>query len=504
MPPTIEELKELKITKAKVMSSMLFSTRYMFKNHHKRKFVIGDHHRIICKVLDDVINGKLTRVIINIAPRYGKTEVAVKQFIARGLGINPAAKFIHLSYSDTLALDNSEEVRDIVQEPYYQALFPNVQIKPDTKAKKKWYTTAGGGVYATSTGGQITGFGAGNVQEDEDDIFADDDFPMGGELFGGAIIIDDAIKPEDADSEVKRERINMRFDSTIRSRVNSRLTPIVVIMQRVDPRDLCGYLMEKEPGVWTVISLPCINEENNAYGLPAGKALWDFKHTLAELDVLREINELVFERQYMQKQDSQKGKLLPKDQLHFYNPTTVDVKKLAEYVLLIIDPADEGGDDLSAPLGYLIGNKIYIEHVIYNNDGTDINEPACAELIIDRKVNAVDIEGNSAWILFVKRIRALIESRAPDTEVRSHKSTTNKHTRILAMASFIKNNFVFRSDYASIPAYKKFMDNCTNYNKDQSGINKNKKDDGIDSAAMMARHLLTNFAHLWEANAIRE
>lgn len=219
-----------------------FFTRYFFKQNHNRKFVIGDHHELICDVLEKVLKGEIIRLIINVAPRYSKTELAVKNFIAHGLALNPSAKFIHLSYSDSLALDNSEEIKDMVQSFPYTQLFQDVIVKKDSKSKKKWYTTSGGGVYATAAGGQVTGFGAGKV-EDMDDSEMEEMFINEKEGFGGAIIIDDPIKPDDADSDVIRERINQRFDSTIRNRTNSRNTPIIIIMQRLHPNDLCGYLM---------------------------------------------------------------------------------------------------------------------------------------------------------------------------------------------------------------------------------------------------------------------
>lgn len=291
--------------------SLLFFTRYFYKLRHGRKFVINDHHQIICDALEKVLRGETTRLIINIAPRYSKTELAVKNFIAHGLALNPGAKFIHLTYAAKLALDNSEEARDIVQDPEYQKLF-NVEIKKDSKAKDKWYTSSGGGVYAAGAGGQVTGFGAGKVDDEEedakraeqarkeDDELKDEvdafnqalaDFLEKG-LFGGAIIIDDPIKPEDAYSEIKRARINERFETTIRNRVNSRNTPIIVIQQRVHEKDLSGYLMEIEPEVWTVIKLPCLQDD--------GTALWPMKHTVEELQHLNLISPFVFTAQYQQ------------------------------------------------------------------------------------------------------------------------------------------------------------------------------------------------------------
>src|SRR5690606_13190329 len=163
-------------------------------------------------------------------------------------------------------------------------------------------------------GGQVTGFGAGQVDiepgegvdpdEEEfkaamDELTAD----TGVTTFGGALIIDDPIKPDDADSDVVRGRVNNRFDSTIINRVNSRNTPIIIIMQRLHEEDLCGHVLANYPGEWTVLSLPCIIVEYG-HDLKEGRALWEFKHTLDELLKMNDINPINFARQYMQNSHS--------------------------------------------------------------------------------------------------------------------------------------------------------------------------------------------------------
>ena len=163
-------IRDIDVIRTFVLQGTLNFTRYFFKIRQKRKFVIGKHHREIAAALDKVLCGEITRLIINIAPRYGKTELAVKNFIAEGLAINPKAKFIHLSYSDDLARDNSRGVQDIINEPEYRRIFP--ATIPTSTNTKKWYTTEGGGLYAVSSAGQVTGFGAGLVDEEENDELA--------------------------------------------------------------------------------------------------------------------------------------------------------------------------------------------------------------------------------------------------------------------------------------------------------------------------------------------
>lgn len=473
---------------------MLAFTRYFFKLRYNRRFVIGDHHKIICDALDRVMSGQCLRLIINIAPRYGKTELAVINLIACWLGRNAAAKFIHLSYSDDLALDNSERIRELVQEDYYRELFPNVVVKKDSKAKKKWYTTAGGGVYATAAAGQVTGFGAGQV--DDPDKVKEESEAM--EEFlnndaGGAIIIDDPIKPEDADSDTLRLKVNERFDSTIRNRVNSRNTPIIVIMQRLHPEDLCGYLQrEDEQDKWEIISLPClIDAGNNTY-----RALWPFKETVEELLKQKKANEVVFGRQKQQDPSPKFGLLFPKDELEFYDNYN-EVADNSDTGYLAADPANLGGDSFAAGDTKMVGSKIYLHDVLFNKEGTNINEDRVVNMIKESNVKHVGIEGVLTWIEVVKRIRKRLEIDNVDCEVRALKPRVKKHTRIYNRASFIKNNFVFRADYANFPEYAAFMKELMSYQKVQTAGESAKHDDAPDVLEMIANYYERTFPNLF-------
>lgn len=144
-------------------------TRFFFSNRENRKYVVSGHHKVMADVKRKVLSGEIKRLIVNIPPGYSKTEEWVVNFMAEGLAINPQALFMHLSYADDLALWNSTQCKDIVESPEYQELFP-MKIRADVSSKKKWYTEQGGGVYATSSGGQVTGFRAGRlIAEIEED-----------------------------------------------------------------------------------------------------------------------------------------------------------------------------------------------------------------------------------------------------------------------------------------------------------------------------------------------
>lgn len=429
-----------------------------------RKFIIGRHHELIAAALDRVLRGECRRLIINIAPRYGKTELAVKNFIAAGLAINPAAKFIHLSYSDNLALDNSEEARDMVREQWFTDIFPEVRIKKDSKGKKKWYTTEGGGVYATSTRGQITGFGAGQVDDEEipewdlerkfevkEELADLDEFmPIWekGKKFGGAIIIDDPIKPEDAHSENLRTKVNERYDNTIVSRVNSRDTPIIVIMQRTHPEDLCGYLINNEGriedgGEWEVLSLPCINDD--------GTALWPHKHTIEELNKMAVRLGGVFQSQYLQDPQPLEGLLYKKFNTYKTLPPGVWP------IRAVADTADAGKDFLCLIVYLVTKTGYYILDVYYTQAGVEVTEPEAATLIIKHNVKFAKIESNNGgkgWARAVENICK--QARHMTTTFKWYHQHKNKQARIYNAAATVQNMIYYPDNWRTLwPAFYK-------------------------------------------------
>ncbi len=467
---------ELAVAKVMCMQDTLFFSRYFFKKQNNKKFVIGEHHKIISKALDRVYSGECKRLIINIAPRYGKTELAVKMAIAKGLALNPKARFIHLSYSQTLALDNSEFVRDLVKSEPYQQMFPNVKVKPGTDAKEKWYTTEGGGIYATASGGQVTGFGAGIV-DDEDQKDIPEDWLNNIESFGGAIIIDDPLKPEDAQYENKREKVNERFDTTIVNRVNSRNTPIIIIMQRVHENDLCGHVIANYKG-WEVISLPVIKED--------GTALWDFKHTLNELKEMRKSNEFVFDTQMMQNPRPKDGLLFPKEELNYFKP---DKLLVFESSIGYTDVADAGDDFTSSPFGRNIKEKIYITRWVHSDLTSDHTIPMVVDGIQKEGTNYQRVETNSMGGMYKRELEKLVKS----CMVLAATSSTNKHTRILMEAGFIKKYCYFLHPEDQDDQYKDAFKQFTAYLKKDV----NKKDDAADGLTGLTTFIRSMLPHYY-------
>lgn len=288
----------------------LFFSRYFFKARQNIKFIVNWHHQLIADSVQKVMDGEIKNLIINVPPGSSKTEMVVINFIARGLAINPWCRFLHLSYSDDLALLNSQTARDMITGDEYQALWP-LKISDDTKSKKRWNVDIdgknAGGVYATSLAGQITGFRAGHMTTG----------------FMGCILIDDPLKPEDAFSKSKIAAANRKLLTTVKSRKANPDTPIVLIMQRIAENDPTGFILSGNlPGEWTHISIPAVMTNDNVQKLdPKYQSLierdgtdrfsyWPYKERIEELLIMEKgdgqdkdgakIGRQVFASQYQQ------------------------------------------------------------------------------------------------------------------------------------------------------------------------------------------------------------
>ena len=360
---------ELRMFKSGCLDSTLFAARVFFKRRDQEKFIVNRHHKIIADTLDRVIEGKIKRLIVNIPPGYTKTELVVIFFILRGLMVNPRAKFIHTSYSGDLALLNSGIVKDMIQEPLYQALNP-LTLKWDTKAKARWYTHRGGGVMAVAQGGQVTVFRAGRMTRGE---------------FNGALIIDDPIKPEEAFSKTIRERTNRTYTTTIKNRLAIEDVPIILIMQRLHEDDLAGFLLKGGSGeIWHHLEIPAFIGQNTSYPkewthgkripylLPVGP-LWPHKHTYDELKALKGTSSYVWSCQYMQRPTDISGTIFKRDWFPLYreydpvncwvvlmNGEKVKIQEINSYSDTALKPGEENDWTVFQTWGLGEDGRIYL------------------------------------------------------------------------------------------------------------------------------------------------
>lgn len=342
--------QELQAARILAHHNLYFFARWLFWHRRGYKWLQAPHHKLICDALMRVFDGQTKRLIINIPPRYSKTELAVVNFIAWTLGRVPDAEFIHASYSATLAANNSVQIRNLVQHEDYAAIFPAVKLAEEAKAH--WKTTAGGVMYATGTGGTITGFGAGKHRDG----------------FGGAIIIDDPHKADEARSDTMRQNVIDWFQNTLESRKNSPQTPIIVIMQRLHEQDLSGWLLDGGNGeTWEHLCLSAIRED--------GTALWPAKHDIDTLHRMEQAAPYVFAGQYRQMPAPPDGGVFKPEQITVIDALpAVNIRWVRGWDFA----ATDGGGDYTAgaKLGRLPDGRFVIADMVRGQFGADGRDAA--------------------------------------------------------------------------------------------------------------------------------
>ena len=252
-------------------------------------FINGAHHKVMAQKFEDIANGKLKRLIINMPPRHTKSEFGSYMLPAWFLGRDPAKKIIQCSNTAELAVGFGRKVRNLVGSEQYAKIFPNVNLRSDSKAAGRWSTNSNGEYFAIGVGGTVTGKGA------------------------DLLIIDDPHSEQEAAIASTNPEVYDKVYEWYSSGPRQRLQPggaIIVIMTRWSKKDLTGRILksaiEKDGDEWETIDFPAI--------LPSGKALWPQFWDIKELEVLKEeLPVSKWNAQYQQQPTSEEGALIKRD-----------------------------------------------------------------------------------------------------------------------------------------------------------------------------------------------
>jgi len=252
-------------------------------------FINGRHHALMAKKFEDIADGKIKRLIINMPPRHTKSEFASFLLPAWFLGKFPNKKVIQCSNTAELAVGFGRKVRNLVDSEVYAKIFPNVALRSDSKAAGRWSTNANGEYFAIGVGGTVTGKGA------------------------DLLIIDDPHSEQEAALAAGDPSVFDKVYEWYTSGPRQRLQPggaIIVVMTRWAKRDLTGKILksmtDRDGDEWEIIELPAI--------LPNEKSLWPEFWSLDELNKLRiELPLSKWSAQYQQNPTSEEGALVKRE-----------------------------------------------------------------------------------------------------------------------------------------------------------------------------------------------
>lgn len=249
-------------------------------------FEMNWHIQALAYELDQVRLGHNRRLIINLPPRSLKSIITSVAYPAFLLGLDPTLRIICVSYNAELAAKHANDFRVIMSSEWYQRLFPATRISSMKNTETEVVTTQHGFRLSTSVEGTLTGRG------------------------GDVVILDDPLKPTDALSKPKRERVNDFFFNTLLSRLDDKNTGrIVVVAQRLHADDLPGTLLRRSPEEWRLLSFPAIAEQeitvqtgiDKYHRCRVGDVLHPARESQAILDSVRaQLGPEIFAAQYQQ------------------------------------------------------------------------------------------------------------------------------------------------------------------------------------------------------------
>jgi len=284
-----------------------------FVKHVYPGYKVGPHHLKLAQIFEDIANGKKKRVIVNIAPRHGKSELISYLAPAWFLGKFPSKKVIMASHTADLAVNFGRRVRNLVGSDLYKDIFPEIELQSDSKSASRWGTNFQGEYFAIGVGGALAGRGA--------DLF----------------IIDDPHSEQDA--KTGRPDVFLPAWEWFQSGPLQRLMPggaIIVVMTRWSKLDLTGMIVKQtenneDVDSWEVVEFPAIKDD--------GEALWPEFWPVEELLAKKAALDIRYwNAQYMQNPVSEEGALIKRE---WWNIWDKDNPPTCEFIIMSLDAAQE-------------------------------------------------------------------------------------------------------------------------------------------------------------------
>lgn len=334
-----------------------------YRLHHEGRdagFLWNYHIDYLSEVLEAVAARQERRVLINIPPRFLKTELTVETFPAWMIGRDPSPRssMLSVSFSAKLAEKSSRKTRDIITSPWFRALFGDKQIKLDEAQQEKgdWelrhgqQSAPGAWRIAAGVEGTLTGRGADHL------------------------VADDILKPKEANSDVVRTNACDFLGETLKSRHNDiRHGTMTLIMQRLHEMDPTGYLLEqsKTPGAdqYFHVVLPLEGHRAQVYSYgdffyerKPGELLHEERMPPAEIAAMKVAQVNNFEGQYNQNPIKMQGNMFLWKRANLYDgpvPTLTKVIQAWDFALLE-EERDEGCYSVCVTAGITRLGQLYI------------------------------------------------------------------------------------------------------------------------------------------------
>lgn len=427
------------------------------------------HLDAIAFELERVANGDNLRLIVNLPPRNAKSKTISVIWVAWILGQDPRRNFVCVSYSNELSGKLARDCLSILQSPWHRQLFPGTIISAKRSAAMDFETTAGGGRLATSVTGTLTGRG------------------------GDTIILDDVIKPEEANSETTRNFVNDWYQSTLASRLNDKSSgAIILLMQRLHQNDLSGMLLES--GGWAHLKIPAIAVEDQIIPLTrgrvhirrAGDLLHPEREPIEVLDALKAaMGSLAFAAQYQQDPVPAVGNVIRREWFKTFEMAKFE--RTPETVIQSWDTAskDNPHNDWSVCITAVMRQKdIYIVNVLRKRMQIFELRAQAIALANEYRPTTLLIEDQASGLQLIQLLRG--EAHGPASSPIARRPEGDKLSRALGVTALIEAGRVFLPDDAPWLA---------DFTSELLGFPNSRYDDQIDALSQLLGWVRQNDMH---------
>lgn len=455
-----------------------------------RKRILEKHGLI--QAMQDMADDKLDFLFISLPPRIGKSTLGLF-FLTFMAGLYPDRAILGNGHSASLTQSFYEEVLNIMlsEEYRYSQIFPMNKIVNksaeysylDLNTPKRFHT-----MMFRSIDGGTTG-----VAEASNVLYCDD-------------LIKDKEQAENPD------RLNKLFEtytSTVQDRKIQRLCkdgvyrpcPEIHIATRWSTRDVIGRLIDiyggEENERIRIINVSCYDENGESnfmydYGKGFDK---NYYHQL-------ELSEdpVTFSAKYKGEPIERDGLVFTKDTLSYYNELPGETP---DRIVAYADVSHGGADYFSLPIGYVYGNEVYIEDILFMNKfgGDDYSRPMVCNIIMKHLVQRFGIEKNNGGDFYATLVSNDLKKLGYRCNITTHNAPTNKskRDRILACQNEIKGiatednsyRLYFKSDEArkGNDMYCQAMNQLYGWNQNENK-QKTQHDDMPDSLAGLIMNVL--------------
>ena len=449
----------------------------------------------VMQLFQDLEDDKLDLAVLNLPPRVGKSTISLF-FLTFRAGRYPDQSILGSGHSTMLTNSFYNEFIEIVtsDEYRYSEIFNKIELVNknseysylDFNRRKRFHTMTFRSVDAGTTGSVE----ASNL------LYCDD-------------LVKDA---EQANNKDRLDNLYEMYTSTLKDRKVQRLckdgvyrtVPELHVNTPWSLYDVTNRIINtaKEKGKddrVRIVSIPCWNEKHESnFEYEYGKG-FDIEYYE---DMQAAEDPVIFSAKYLMKCIERDGRPFERDNLTYYTELPGDEP---DRIVSYIDVSHGGNDYFSMPVGYVYGNEVYIEDVIFKNDfgGDSVSRQWVKDKVLEHKISRCGIERANGGDFYSTLVDKDLKSVGYRCNITSHLVSTKKskldrilscRNDIMGINSGLDDGFrLYFKDPSILPKnceYRDFLDNIWNWSQKEGAIQKTQHDDACDSLAGLITNIL--------------